>query len=96
MSVNTRSKRFTFLTEKEGSTIVEQFTAHNLLDAVVRWVHESQTRPGEPLEGDVPTPVEGIENVWCTAGHDPQGSFYLVHIVATSSTDNHEGLSEDG
>lgn len=97
MSANTNvnSLKFTFLIEKEGATIIEQLTAHNILEAVLRWYGESRTRPGEPLEGDEPTPIEGVENVWCIAGHDPQESFYLVHIVATYSIDNLEAMSED-
>lgn len=76
---------FTFVTEKEGSTVIEQFKGADVEDATLRWLQGSQTHPGEPLEGDVPAPVETVENVWCTGGHDAQGTFFLVHIVATAT-----------
>ena len=88
MSDNTEDKedkkvKFTFLTEKEGSTIIEQFTGADVGEAVLSWHRNSLTQPGEPLEGEEPTPVDTVENVWCIGGHDPRGAFFLVHIVAT-------------
>ena len=84
MSDNTsKLSRFTFFIEKEGSTIIEQFDGIDVEDATLRWFHESETQPGEPLEDNPPTAVQQVANVWCTAGHDPQGIFFLVHIVAT-------------
>jgi hypothetical protein len=78
--------RYTFLCEKQGSTFAEQVLAPSLREAVQRWHEESASRPGPPLdtELDPPTPIEGLRNVWCIAGTDPDGHPYLCNIVATS------------
>lgn len=74
---------FTFIIEKEGSTIIEQVAGRDIMDAVIRWSEISETHPGNPLEIADPTPIEGVRNVWCIARHDPAGIFYIAHVVAT-------------
>jgi hypothetical protein len=83
---------FTFITEKEGSTIIEQFSGRDVVEATLRWYKGSETHPGEPLEGieEAATPVTSVEGVWCTGGHDPGGKFFLTHIVATKTTAKHD------
>lgn len=75
---------FTFFSEKEGSTVIEQFSGEDLHQALLAWHEGSIVKPGMPLEGDEPTPVETAKNVWCISGHDPEGKFFLTHIVATA------------
>lgn len=77
---------FTFLTSKEGSITIEQFTGENVLAASQRWYRESTTDPGEPLEGmEDPTPVSTAERVWCLSGIDPKQRFFWAHIVETAT-----------
>lgn len=85
-----RAKRprsvYTFITEKEGSTIIEQFRGVDIREATLRWYRGSETKPGEPLleiEEDPPTPITGCKGVWCISGHDPEGRFFLTNVVAT-------------
>jgi hypothetical protein len=89
VSANTKKQpfRFTFLTETKGSTIIEQFEGFDVQEAVSFWFRESEILPGEPSEGNVLSPITGIKNAWCTSGHDPHGSFFLVHIIATADSD---------
>jgi hypothetical protein len=75
---------FTFVTEKAGSTVIEQFPGRDVWDATRNWYRQSQTQPGRPLFDDHgANPVTGARNVWCRSGIDPRGVFYRVHIVAT-------------
>lgn len=75
---------FTFVTEKAGSTVIEQFSGRDVREATRNWYRESRTRPGRPLlDDDGANPVSGARNVWCRSGIDPKGVFYMVHIVAT-------------
>ena len=75
---------FTFVTSKEGSVNIEQLEGEGLREVASRWYNESITEPGEPLEGmEDPTPVSGVQRVWCIGGIDPRGRFYWAHIVET-------------
>ena len=75
---------YTFITEKEGSTIIEQFSGIDVREATLRWYQRSETNPGEPLEEiEEATSISGVKGVWCTDGHDPKGTFFLTHIIAT-------------
>lgn len=77
---------YTFITEKSGSTIIEQFDGVNVSEAAMRWHRDSECGPSDPLDDeDDLTLVRSVRNVWCTGGHDRLGVFYLVHIVATAA-----------
>jgi len=78
--------RYTFICEKQGSTFTEQIRASSLREATMRWHEESASQPGPPLDQDLspPTPVDGLRNVWCFAGTDPEDRFFLCNVVATS------------
>lgn len=79
---------FTFLSEKEGSTLIEQFLGKNLREALTDWYRGSIIKPEAPFEDfedDEPARVLTVKNVWCISGHDVDGKFYLTHIVATVS-----------
>jgi hypothetical protein len=78
--------RYTFLCVKKESTFSEQLRASSLQEATLRWHEESASRPGPPLDWELapPMPVDGLRNVWCFAGTDPEDQFFLCHIVATS------------
>ena len=75
---------YTFVTDKEGGTYIEQFKGVDIEEAVLTWHDKSHTIPGpyESLGMDV-TRVSGVNNVWCVDGFDPAGRFYIVHIVGT-------------
>jgi len=75
---------FTFFSEKEGSTLIEQFLGKDLREALVDWYRGSIVKPEAPFdEDDEPARVLAVKNVWCISGHDVDGRFYLTHIVAT-------------
>jgi hypothetical protein len=74
---------YTFFSEIEGSTLIEQFTGKDLGEAMAVWYRESKIKPEEPMDGDEPAPVQTVKNVWCTSGYDLKGKFYLTHIIAT-------------
>ena len=73
---------YTFLVEKSGSTIIEQFSGPALSDAIAKWYQLSETQPGlhEPEDSE-PVPVSDITNVWCLSGLDAEDVFFLVHVV---------------
>lgn len=80
--------RFTFVTEKAGSTIIEQVDAGDVDVALRKWYEESSTLPVGLLDAqdpyyDPPTPIEGLEGVWGHGCHDTDEVFILTHIVAT-------------
>lgn len=78
---------FTFVTEKAGSTIIEQLEAEAVDAALLVWYAVSESAPGPPdpeamdLEA---VPIIGVKNVWCFGGIDPEGVSFLVHVVATT------------
>jgi hypothetical protein len=73
---------YTFLVEKSGSTIIEQFSGLALSDAVSKWYRLSETQPGSHVpEDSEPTPVSDTQNVWCLSGLDDEDVFFLVHVV---------------
>jgi hypothetical protein len=75
---------FTFFSEKEGSTLIEQFLGKDLREALADWYRGSIVKPKAPLfEDDEPARVLTVNNVWCISGYDIDGKFYLTHIVAT-------------
>ena len=74
---------FTFFSEKEGSTLIEQFLGKDLREALGDWYRGSIIKPEAPFEDDEPARVLTVKNVWCVSGHDVDGKFYLTHIVAT-------------
>lgn len=75
---------FTFFSEKDGSTLIEQFLGKDLREALADWYRGSIVKPEAPLfEDDEPASIVTVKNVWCISGHDINGKFYLTHIVAT-------------
>lgn len=81
---------YTFLTETNGSTVIDQFEGRDLAKALRRWNKLSPVRPGF-TEDELfdsgrggPTPVAGRKATWCFSGINSKGQFFLVHIVATS------------
>ena len=76
---------YTFVTDKEGGTYIEQFKGGNIEEVVRTWHEKSHTIPGSyESYGMEVTAVSSVKNVWCIDGHDPAGHFYIVHIIATS------------
>lgn len=77
---------FTFIAEHDGSTELEQVTSMNLHDAVRRWnAKDGGSRiPLDRLDLDEPTPVEGLDGVWCFSGIDQSEKLYIVHVVRTA------------
>ena len=77
---------FTFVVDKAGGTRIEQVEAPDVSAAYLWWNEFYEDAPNMPMcdiEADPPTPITGRKNVWCIAGHDPAGIFFLGHIVAT-------------
>jgi hypothetical protein len=82
---------YTFVCEKQGSTFCEQIRASSLREATSRWHEESASRPGPLSDLDLmpPMPLEGLHNVWCHTGSDPEGQSFFCNIVATSEVPEH-------
>ena len=75
---------YTFVTDKQGGTYIEQFSAADIDAAVRMWHDRSHTMPGPGDAEDLdPTLIKGMKKVWCIDGFDPAGVFYIVHIVET-------------
>ena len=81
---------YTFLTETEGSTNVDQYDGSDVGEALRKWNRRSRLRPGFS-EGQLfdqgrggPTPIKGRKATWCYSGTNASGQFFLVHIVATA------------
>jgi|CXWL01.1.fsa_nt_gi hypothetical protein len=82
---------FTFITEINGSTLVEQLEAATVRKACEIWHSVSQARP-EPFRASLytyinPTPIEDSLNAWCYGGQSAAGHAYLTNIVATDSAE---------
>lgn len=78
---------FTFIAEHDGVTLLEQVVSPSLDGAVRRWnTRSGRTRiPADRLEMDEPTPVEGLQRVWCFSGIDDDDKLYIVHVIETVS-----------
>ncbi|HEX8618476.1 MAG TPA: hypothetical protein VF911_12880 [Thermoanaerobaculia bacterium] len=76
---------FTFIAEHDGATDLEQVTGSTLEEAVRAW----NEAPGhlrlsaDRLEGDPPTPLDGLRGVWCFSGLDELDTLYIVHVIET-------------
>lgn len=73
---------YTFLVEKNGATSIEQFSGADLAAAVAEWFKSSEYVPGlvDPADPEA-TPIQDTRGVWCLAGIDNAGDFFLVHVV---------------
>lgn len=77
---------YTFVTDKDGGTYIEQFEGADLEDAVLRWHDQSHTTPGPYPSGDkILAPVPGIRGVWSLSGLDLDNRLYVTHVVPTST-----------
>ena len=87
------SEFYTFILDYKGGTYLTQIEAP-LRDAVTQWAEEIDTSVVDSLDeaqkaglvenvaDEVPTPVEGMVNVWCVSSLIGDGPA-LVHIVKT-------------
>lgn len=82
--------RYTFITEKAGSTTVAQVYSTTIVEAVKLWCRRQSTS-SEPARGsglreirtEAPIPVDSVKNVWCVTGFDEADTFFISHVVAT-------------
>lgn len=74
---------FTFVTEMNGATIIEQVQGQDIEDAVRHWHQHSQAAPGPSSDGSGPTLLEGAGNVWRISASETAILYYTAHIVAT-------------
>lgn len=78
---------YTFMTEVEGGTYIEQFVGKDIDDCLAQWIERSSTKPITSVHPvgseDNPTRVNEVSNVWCFDWVDDNDRFFLVHIVAT-------------
>ncbi|MDX1999250.1 MAG: hypothetical protein SF066_16150 [Thermoanaerobaculia bacterium] len=85
--MNNAKTLFTFITEKAGSTIVEQRYSSDLDTALREWHGASQAGlgpfPEDTYDPPNPTPIEETTGVWCYSGIAPDDVFFLTNIVAT-------------
>lgn len=88
---------YTFVTEKAGSTIIEQYDGRSLRAACKKWHATSIARPGpfgEFYDFLPPVPITGTRNVWCHSGLDPDGVSYMSHVVKTQLREHSEPDTE--
>ena len=82
---------FTFITEKEGGTLLEQFRGKNVENALLRWSHASKSNPcfeRDRMAGeDGPVRITGLKRAWCFTGVDKTDTSFLVHIIATKESE---------
>jgi hypothetical protein len=95
---------FTVVLDHAGGTYIDQVTAPSVVRALRAWAVRAPSRgiPGigpaftaRALKDVVfrdPTPIEGVQNVWCT-GLLTRGSYGLINIIATSSASVTTGRS---
>ncbi|WP_428680286.1 hypothetical protein [Sphingopyxis sp.] len=91
--------RYTILCEFRGGTYVSQSVAASAREAVDEWCMEMATKPPVAdlsaalaqifeANSEGPTPLDGLENVWCKSG-ECDGDLALLHIVKTQpASDN--------
>ena len=81
---------YTFITESEGSTVVEQFDSASMPEALRKWNEASVASPGFTEDqlfdsgSGGPTAVQDRVATWCFSGINGSGKFLLAHIVATA------------
>ena len=86
-------KKFTFISEYKGGTYIDQYESLNIYDALIFWQkkldntiyaeHDIELLSKEiQLEDYKPTPINGIENVWCCVFLSGD-SFLLLNIIET-------------
>ena len=76
-----RPLRYVFVSEVNGSTIVEQFSAVALSVALIEWHKNSQVEPGDTFFLDDPTAVAGLTAVWCMSGFTIRNDSFLTHVI---------------
>lgn len=81
---------YTFITEKEGGTLLEQFRGKNVEDALLKWSHASESKPRfdkeRLVDEDGPVQITGLKQAWCFTGVDKNDVSFLVHIIATKES----------
>lgn len=84
-----REHVFTFVSERAGSTRVEQYSGSTLRSAIRAWLEHSATNPRQPLDfeqfddGWRPASLDATVNAWffnCTSADDVP---IFVNVVAT-------------
>lgn len=80
---------YTFISETRGSTILEQFKATSIEQAVIIWRARSKLHTRLPkiykgAEFVEPVPVDGLHNVWCDSYSDKDEKPILIHIIKTA------------
>lgn len=85
-------KLFTFIADYKGGTYISQFIAETLESALLLWIDNVDFLTKEELNNfsikldnenlDLPTMLNGVENVWCT-GFTIFKSYLLLNIVET-------------
>jgi hypothetical protein len=78
---------YTFITETGGATLVEQFSAVSIEEALLAWRRKTEGTTcrdtNQLFEDQAPTPVSGLKHVWCYSRIDKKDTFQLIHIVTT-------------
>ena len=78
----TTLRLFTFVSDREGGTYVEQIQAKSVKEAARVFGEKHGIFKSEFLGID-PVELDGFKNVWCETDVDGNDVFWLVNIVET-------------
>ncbi len=85
-------KKYTFLVEFRGGTYISQHIEEDIYGALKTWAASLDTsiypqriikKLQKEIVGEEPSPITGVENVWCCA-FIPYNSFLLLNIIETA------------
>ena len=85
---------YTFVTEFQRSTSVQQINADKLHDAVYRWLEiNAHLQPAFLSDANLyddyaPTEISGITNCWCLSFLDQHSKLVISNIVLTYENGN--------
>lgn len=91
--------RYTFVMEFRGGTYISQVEAGSLTLAIEKWSNSIDTKQIKhlgsigksmlikELESEDPSPLQGLDDVWCLAASIKSG-FVLINIVKCTCSDS--------
>lgn len=91
--------RYTFVMEFRGGTYISQVEAESLALAIEKWSNSVDTKQIrhlgsigkstliKKLQSEDPTPLQGLDDVWCLAASIKSG-FTMINIIKCNCSDS--------
>jgi len=76
----TTMRLFTFITDREGGTYVEQIWAVDIERALAAFYGKYKILVNRDND---PVLIRGLQNVWCETANDANDVLWIMHIVET-------------